>query len=56
MKLVCDGFLLKREDPIKKDLYIQLINFSTFDKKSESVNESESEFNSIAADAVKIIG
>ncbi|MBT3384183.1 MAG: type I restriction endonuclease subunit R [Prolixibacteraceae bacterium] len=50
MKLVCDGFLLKREDPTKKDLYIQLINYSTFNKKSESVNETESEYNSIAAD------
>ena len=28
MKLVSDGFLLKREDHTKKDLYIQLINYS----------------------------
>jgi type I restriction enzyme R subunit len=28
MKLVCDGFLLKREDPTQKDLYIQLIDYS----------------------------
>ena len=28
MKLVCDGFLLKREDHTKKDLYIQLIDYS----------------------------
>jgi type I restriction enzyme, R subunit len=28
MKLVCDGFLLKREDRSKKDLYIQLIDYS----------------------------
>jgi type I restriction enzyme R subunit len=28
MKLVCDGFLLKREDHTQKDLYIQLIDYS----------------------------
>ena len=28
MKLVCDGFLLKREDHTQKDLYIQLIDTS----------------------------
>lgn len=28
MKLVADGFLLKREDATKKDLYIQLIDYS----------------------------
>ena len=28
MKLVCDGFLLKREDRSQKDLYIQLIDYS----------------------------
>lgn len=28
MKLISDGFLLKREDRSKKDLYIQLINYS----------------------------
>ena len=28
MKLVCDGFLLKREDRSKKDLYIQLIDYT----------------------------
>lgn len=27
MKLVADGFLLKREDRSQKDLYIQLIDF-----------------------------
>jgi len=27
MKLVCDGFTLKREDHTKKDLYIQLIDY-----------------------------
>lgn len=28
MKLVADGFLLKREDHTKKDLYVQLIDYS----------------------------
>ena len=28
MKLVCDGFQLKREDHTKKDLYIQLLDYS----------------------------
>jgi|GEM_PF-5991713 len=28
MKLVADGFLLKREDHTQKDLYIQLIDYS----------------------------
>jgi type I restriction enzyme R subunit len=28
MKLVSDGFLLKREDRSQKDLYIQLIDYS----------------------------
>ena len=28
MKLVCDGFLLKREDHTQKDLYIQLLDYS----------------------------
>ena len=31
MKLICDGFLLKREDRNKKDLYIQLIDYSNTD-------------------------
>ncbi|MBK1791348.1 type I restriction endonuclease subunit R [Persicirhabdus sediminis] len=28
MKLVCDGFLLKREDRSQKDLYVQLIDYA----------------------------
>ncbi|MCF7960101.1 MAG: hypothetical protein K9M08_05115 [Pirellula sp.] len=28
MKLVADGFLLKREDRNQKDLYVQLIDYS----------------------------
>lgn len=31
MKLICDGFLLKREDRNKKDLYIQLIDYTNAD-------------------------
>lgn len=31
MKLICDGFLLKRDDRNKKDLYIQLIDYSSAD-------------------------
>jgi type I restriction enzyme R subunit len=31
MKLICDGFLLKREDRNKKDLYIQLIDYNNTD-------------------------
>ena len=27
MKRVCDGFLLKREDPNQKDFYVQLIDY-----------------------------
>jgi len=32
MKLIADGFILKREDRSKKDLYIQLIDYSGLDK------------------------
>jgi type I restriction enzyme R subunit len=31
MKMVSDGFLLKREDRLKKDIYIQLIDYSSAD-------------------------
>ena len=34
MKLVSDGFLLKREDHTQKDLYIQLIDYSDLFIKS----------------------
>src|SRR5665647_2821911 len=33
MKLMADGFTLKREDRNKKDLFIQLIDFKTLGKK-----------------------
>ena len=32
MKMVSDGFLLKREDRLKKDIYIQLIDYSIADQ------------------------
>ncbi|RYG09220.1 MAG: type I restriction endonuclease subunit R, partial [Chitinophagaceae bacterium] len=32
MKMVSDGFLLKREDRLKKDIYIQLIDYSVADQ------------------------
>ncbi|MBG6062895.1 type I restriction enzyme R subunit [Flavobacterium sp. CG_9.1] len=32
MKMVCDGFLLKREDRNQKDFYVQLIDYSEEDK------------------------
>lgn len=31
MKMLCDGFLLKREDRNQKDIYIQLIDYSELD-------------------------
>jgi type I restriction enzyme R subunit len=31
MKRVCDGFLLKREDPNQKDFYVQLLDYSEED-------------------------
>lgn len=34
MQWLSDGFLLKREDPHKKDLYIQLIDYSSNDKNT----------------------
>ena len=47
MKLVCDGFLLKREDRSKKDLYIQLINYSDIG----SYNQPKDQFlNTIVAE------
>lgn len=42
MKLVSDGFLLKREDRNQKDLYIQLIDYSAADRnRYKIVNQSE---------------
>ena len=37
MKMVSDGFLLKREDHTQKDLYIQLINYSGSLRQQEAV-------------------
>ena len=42
MKLVSDGFLLKREDPNQKDIYIQLIDYNAIDtNKFRIVNQME---------------
>lgn len=42
MKWLTDGFLLKREDPTQKDLYIQLVDFSTKDQNIyKMVNQLE---------------
>ena len=42
MKMVADGFLLKREDRSKKDLYIQFIDFSDSDNNIyKMVNQLE---------------
>ena len=44
MKWVCDGFLLKREDRSKKDLYIQLIDYSENDNNTyKIINQLEIE-------------
>ena len=50
MKMISDGFLLKREEPGKKDLYIQLIDFQGLNKISESLTEKDFEPESIAAE------
>jgi len=39
MKLVSDGFLLKREDRSKKDLYIQLLDYSCLSKTSQTEDD-----------------
>jgi type I restriction enzyme R subunit len=42
MKLVSDGFILKREDRTKKDLYIQLIDFEVIENNNlKLVNQLE---------------
>ena len=42
MKMVSDGFLLKREDRSKKDLYIQLLDYSgTDNNRYKIVNQLE---------------
>jgi len=35
MRLVADGFLLKREDPKQKDLYIQLLDYRELEPQRE---------------------
>lgn len=37
MKMVSDGFLLKREDRLKKDIYIQLIDYSEQDNNTYKI-------------------
>jgi type I restriction enzyme R subunit len=37
MKMVSDGFLLKREDRSQKDIYIQLIDYSESDKNTYTI-------------------
>ena len=37
MKMVSDGFLLKREDRLKKDIYIQLIDYSEADNNTYKI-------------------
>ncbi len=37
MKMVSDGFLLKREDRNQKDIYIQLIDYSEEDNNIYSI-------------------
>lgn len=42
MKMLSDGFLLKREDASQKDLYIQLINYDNLEKNTfKIVNQLE---------------
>jgi type I restriction enzyme, R subunit len=42
MKMISDGFLLKREDRSQKDLYVQLIDYSDADENSyKMVNQME---------------
>lgn len=50
MKMISDGFLLKREDRKKKDLYIKLIDYSIVDKTNEF---AESESFKIAAEPIQ---
>jgi type I restriction enzyme R subunit len=39
LKMLSDGFILKREDRTKKDIYIQLINFSGLNKHRQPDSE-----------------
>jgi len=62
IKLIADGFLLKREDRSKKDLYIQLIDFGNLpafrkpnaDEVSTIVAEEQPEYN-ISRNIYKIV-
>lgn len=39
MKLLADGFILKREDPNAKDLYIQLLDYSDLEEQVQAASE-----------------
>jgi type I restriction enzyme R subunit len=51
MKMVSDGFLLKREDRSKKDLYIQLLDYRAASSREASLDSSGSENDRMAADS-----
>lgn len=36
MRMLSDGFILKREDPSEKDIYVQLLDFSGLEKQVQS--------------------
>ncbi|MBU2945438.1 type I restriction endonuclease subunit R [Zobellia uliginosa] len=36
MRMLSDGFILKREDPSQKDIYVQLLDFSGLEKQVQS--------------------
>ena len=38
MRMLSDGFILKREDPSQKDIYVQLIDFSGLEKQVQGKN------------------
>ncbi|MDR0307195.1 MAG: hypothetical protein LBI42_10205 [Chitinispirillales bacterium] len=40
MKMLSDGFILKREDRNKKDIHIQLINYAGLEKQKHSKDDS----------------
>ena len=49
MKLVADGFALKREDRNKKDLFIHLIDYNTLEKQISQIPKSVSELEAPSA-------
>ncbi len=51
MKMVSDGFLLKREDRSRKDLYIQLIDYQDIPLVKHQVEEAEQQGQLVAAEA-----